>query len=245
MVKLLPATFKWIPKLEDVIEIAGIHPSRVFNVYIFGSRVYGNYDAASDWDIIMVANNSVEAVELNKTVQDEYSYNMNHRFIRYNIHVYTPDRFQKDLDWHRMNNLECIFAPDWAKLKEDKKYEFKLDLKKLRHASSHISSNSWVKCKKKLLVEGEYRTAIKSFFHSIRIPMFATQIARYGKITDFTIANFIWRRLMFEEEAVYDPKTYLPIYRTIERKWNWESLNLEFKITYNLMLSLFRKVTDK
>ena len=240
MVKLLPATFKWVPKLEDVIEIAGIHPSRVFNVYIFGSRVYGNYDAASDWDIIIVANNSVEAIELKETVQDKYSYNMNARFIRYNIHIYTPDRFQKDLDWHRMNNLECIFAPDWAKLKEDKKYEFKLDLKKLRHASSHISSNSWVKCKKKL--DGEYRTAIKSFFHSIRIPMFATQIARYGRITDFTTANFIWRKLMFEE-VVYNPKTYSPEHK--DRRWDWESLNLEFKITYNLMLSLFRKVTDK
>jgi len=236
MVKLLPTTFKWVPKLDDVIKISGLHPSRVFNVTIFGSRVYGNYDSASDWDIIIVANNSVEAIELKETVQDEYSYNLNSRFIRYNIHIYTPDRFQKDLDWHRMNNLECIFAPDWAKLKEDKKYEFNLDLKKLRHASSHISSNSWIKCKKKLLIDDQYRTAIKSFYHSIRIPMFATQIARSGRITDFTTANFIWRRLMFDE---------VPSYQKKDSKWDWDSLNLEFKITYNLMLSLFRKVTDK
>lgn len=235
MVKLLPATFKWVPKLDDVIEISGLHPSKIINVTIFGSQVYGNYDSSSDWDIIIVANNSIEEIEIKKTIQDDYSYNLNNRFIRYNIHIYTPDRFQKDLDQHYMNNLECIFAPDWAKLKEDKEFKLKLDLKKLRHTSSYTSSNSWVKCKKKLLIDGQYHIAIKSFYHSIRIPMFATQIARSGRITDFTIANFIWRRLMFEN--------YLPINK--ERRWNWESLNLEFKITYNLMLSLFRKVTEK
>jgi len=236
MVKLLPATFRWVPKVEDIIKIAEIHPSRVFNVYIFGSQVYGTYDAASDWDIIMVANNSVEAIELKKTVQDEFSYNLQTRTIRYNIHIYTPDRFKKDLEWHRMNNLECIFAPDWAKLKEDKKFDFKINLAKLRHATSHVSSNSWVKCKKKLLIEDEYRTAIKSFYHSIRIPMFAAQIARYGRITDFTAANFIWSKLTYQA---------LPAYQRKDCKWDWDSLNLEFKITYNLMLSLFRRATTK
>jgi predicted nucleotidyltransferase len=236
MVKLLPATFRWVPKLEDVISASGIHPSKIFNVIIFGSQVYGTYDANSDWDIIMVANNSVEAVELNKTVPDEFSYNLQTRNIRYNIHVYTPDRFKKDLEWHRMNNLECIFAPEWAILKEDKKFDFQVNLPKLRHATSHVSSNSWVKCKKKLLIEGEYRTAIKSFYHSIRIPMFAAQIARHGKITDFTAANFIWNRLIFQS---------LPPSQRKDSKWNWNDLNLEFKITYNLMLSLFRSATTK
>jgi predicted nucleotidyltransferase len=232
MVKLLAQSFRWTPKLHDIIEVAGIHPSRVFNVYIFGSQVYGTNDRESDWDIIMVANNSVEAVELNKTVSDKYS--LDNKYIKYNIHVYTPDRFQKDLDWHRMNNLECIFAPEWAKLKEEKEFKFELNLAKLRHATSHVSSNSWVKCKKKL--KDEYRTAIKSFYHSIRIPMFATQIARSGRITDFSIANFIWNRLIFNE---------VPPYQRKDSKWDWDSLNLEFKITYNLMLSLFRRVTSK
>jgi hypothetical protein len=66
--------------------------------------------------------------------------------------------------------------------------------------------------------------------------MFASQIARSGKITDFTAANFIWNRLIFQA---------LPAYQRKDSKWDWNSLNLEFKITYNLMLSLFRKVTTK
>ena len=68
------------PTLETIIKASGLHPSRVFNVYIFGSQVYGTANKDSDWDIIMVANNSVESTELRKGL--------------FNIHVYTPDKFK-------------------------------------------------------------------------------------------------------------------------------------------------------
>lgn len=209
---------KFTPSLDDIIRVSKIHPSRVFNVYLFGSRVYGTSDQKSDWDIIMVANNSVESTEISHPL--------------YNIHILTPNKFQADLDWHRMNALECYFAPEWARLKEDKIFNFKLNKAKLRHATSHISSNSWVKAKKKLEA-GEERIALKSLFHSIRIPMFASQIATNGKIINFEAANFIWTRLIKEEDSFlkgWKPKT----------KWDWNSLVNEFRATHNLMLSMFR-----
>jgi predicted nucleotidyltransferase len=213
-----------IPSFDTIIKASGIHPSRVFNVYIFGSQIYGTANDKSDWDIIMVANNSVESTELRRGL--------------FNIHVYTPNKFKADLDWHRINNLECIFAPDWARLKEtiDFKKDFKLDLNKLRHATSHISSNSWVKCKKKLLVADEYYTGIKSLFHSLRIPMFATQIATTGKINDFTCANWIWDKLTFKDK---------PIYLRSKLKWSWDSLDKEFREVHNSILTDFRKNTPK
>jgi predicted nucleotidyltransferase len=202
------------PTAEDIISASGFHPSRVFCIYIFGSRVYGTSNEKSDWDIIMVANNSVEATELCGLKKGIY-----------NIHVYTPNKFQEDLDWHRINNLECIFAPDWAKLKEDRNWELKFDSAKLRHATSHISSNSWVKAKKKLL-QGDYYQGIKSLFHSIRIPMFATQIATTGKITDFSCANFVWDKIK-------------------SKVWTWEELDKEFGSLNNQVLTEFRKVASK
>jgi len=209
-----------IPKIEDIIRAAKLHPSRVFNIYIFGSRVYGTYNKDSDWDVIMVANNSVESTEIRNGL--------------YNIHVYTPDKFQSDIDWHRPNNLECIFAPNWAILKEDKKFNFKLNLAKLRHASSHVSSNSWVKAKKKLEV-GEYYTGVKSLFHSIRIPMFASQVATDGKISDFECANFVWNKLTFSD---------LPHYMR-NKEWSWSEIETEFKLLHNKVNSDFRKVSPK
>lgn len=197
--------------LSDIINASGIHPSRVFNVTIFGSQVYGTSNSESDWDVIMVANNSVESTEIRRGL--------------FNIHVYTPDKFKADLEWHRINNLECIFAPDWAKLKETIKYDFKLNLPKLRHATSHVSSNSWVKCKKKL-EQDDYHIGVKSLFHSLRIPMFATQVATSGRITDFSCANFIWNKIR-------------------SKRWTWEELDDEFRELRNQVQTDFRKVAEK
>lgn len=203
-----------IPTLETIIKASGIHPSRIFNVYIFGSQVYGTANKDSDWDIIIIANNSVESIELRKGL--------------FNIHVYTPDKFKADLNWHRINNLECIFAPDWAKLKETINFNFKLDAVKLRHATSHISSNSWVKCKKKLLVSNNYYTGVKSLFHSIRIPMFSIQIMKSGKIIDFSCANWIWDKIVFKDNP-----------------WTWGELDSEFRDIRNNILTEFRQLAVK
>jgi len=213
-----------IPTAEEIISASGLHPSRVFCIYIFGSRVYGTSGSNSDWDIIMVANNSVESTELPGLKRGLY-----------NIHVYTPKKFKEDLEWHRINNLECIFAPDWAKLKEDIKWDFKLDSSKLRHAISHISSNSWVKCKKKL-EQGDYYIGIKSLFHSIRIPMFGVQIAKFGKIVDFSEANYIWDDLTFKDK---------PQYLRDKSQWTWSELDKKWRPVVNEVLTDFRKLASK
>jgi predicted nucleotidyltransferase len=201
-----------IPTIEEILSVAKMHPLRVKNIYLFGSRVYGTNTDLSDWDIIIVGNNSVDSLEIKSDLL--------------NIHIYTPKKFQEDLDWHMPKNLECFFSPQWTRLKEDIKFEFKLDLAKLRHAISHVSSNSWVKAKKKLTVADEYQIGIKSLFHSIRIPMFGTQIANFGEIRDFKCANSIWNKIC-------------------EKEWNWDNLDQEFRQQHNSVLSEFRKYAIK
>ena len=61
---------------NDIIRASGIHKSRIFNIFLFGSRIYGTFNKKSDWDVIMVANNSVESSEIRNGL--------------FNIHVYTP-----------------------------------------------------------------------------------------------------------------------------------------------------------
>jgi predicted nucleotidyltransferase len=199
---------------NDIIRLSGIHSSRIFNITVFGSQVYDTANKDSDWDIIMVANNSVESTEIRKGL--------------FNIHVYTPDKFKKDLEWHRINNLECIFAPDWSKLKETIYYkkDFKLDIAKLRHATSHISSNSWVKAKKKITLSDEYHIGIKSLFHSIRIPDFSNQIIEFGYIKDFNSSNHIW-------------------YDLLTNRYNWDELEIKYKPVRNKIMSDFRSVSYK
>lgn len=166
--------------LEHIFKSSKLHSSRIHNIYLYGSRVYGTHQENSDYDVILVANNSVESTEIKHPI--------------YNIHILTPDKFQEDLNWHRPNALECYYALEENKLQENFKFEFKLDKNKLRHSISHTNSNSYVKAKKKLL-QGDYHLGIKSLFHSLRIPMMAIQICEYGKIVDFQEANPIWLEL--------------------------------------------------
>jgi len=213
--------------IDNIIKESGLHKSRVHNIYVFGSRVYETHSDNSDWDIIVVANNSVESIEIKSDL--------------YNIHIYTPKKFQEDLDWHMPKNIECYFAPSWAKLQERIKFDFTLDIKKLRHATSHVSSNSWVKSKKKLEI-GDYHIGIKSLFHSLRIPMFSTQLINTGHI-DFTSANFIWNKLNRVDEN-WCHYSDLPSANSY-KSWNWEELDLEFRELRNNILTEFRKVTEK
>jgi len=203
-----------IPTASDIILHSGLHPKRVYNIYVFGSRVYKTNSENSDWDIIVVANNSVEAIEL--------------KLEKYNIHIYTPDKFKEDLEWHRINNLECIYAPTWAKIQENIHYDLDIDLPKLRHAISHVSSNSWVKAKKKISQnnDDDYYIGVKSLFHSLRIPMFGTQVATKGTIYDFEVANPIWEKL-------------------VSKEWTWNELDSEFRELRNSILTDFRKVCEK
>lgn len=197
--------------IKEILDTAKIHPYRAISAYVYGSRVYGTSDENSDWDISLIAKTSVEAIE----VKTE----------RFNIHVYTWDRWVADLEWHNPKNLECHYAPNDAILLEKQRHNLIINEARLRHAVCHVSSNSWVKARKKM-EGGEYRTGVKSLFHSIRIPMFGTQVARTGSIGDFSCANSVWEEIN-------------------SNQWDWMSLDERFRKERNSVLTEFRKVAAK
>ena len=200
-----------IPTAEEVIKRSKIHPVRVKNIYVFGSQVYGTTTHNSDWDFIMVANTP-------NTNQEIYSGD-------FNIHVMTEDQFLKNLKDHHSSSVEAFFTPKEFRLQEDVKFDWNPNIPSLRHSFSHISSNSWVKAKKKM-EQGDYYIGVKSLFHSLRIPIFGIQIAQTGSIYDFSEANYIHDKIFSKE-------------------WNWDELDLEFRPLRNSILTDFRNVTTK
>lgn len=197
---------------DSIIQSSGLHPKRIFNIYIFGSQVYGTSNSASDIDVIIVANNSVNCLEIKGE--------------KYNIHIYTPQEFQKELDNHNIKMLECLFAPDWAKIKEDLKFTLTINKRRLRHFISRAVSNSWIKAKKKINVENDYKKGIKSLFHSLRMVDFGIQISQSGTIIDFSSSNDIW-------------------FQITKRNWTFEELDNHFRSLLNQRMSQFRKLTLK
>lgn len=201
-----------IPTAQEVIKRAKLHPTRVKAIYIFGSRVYGTSDYQSDWDFRVIANTPNTNQEIKSG--------------DFNIHIQTPDHFQKLLDDHNPGALECYFAPSKFKILDNHNFDFNLVIPRLRHNFSHTSSNSWVKCKKKLQ-QGDYYVGIKSLFHSLRIPLFGQQIAETGKINDYSCGNFIWDKIKTKPD------------------WTWDELDSEFRNLRNNINSDFRNLTHK
>lgn len=180
------------------------------NIYRFGSHVYGTNHQSSDDDFIKVS--------------DEYIISDN-----VNIKIYSPSQFQYLLDNHDISALECYFLPDNKIVKKEMNFDFALDKQKLRTSISLISSNSWVKGKKKLIVIGDYDVylGIKSVFHSLRILSYGIQIAREGKIIDYGCVNYIFHDLvrMSEEDSS------ITLWNAIDNKYRkvFNSLSSEFK----------------
>ena len=200
-----------IPTAEEVIKRSKIHPVRVKNIYVFGSQVYGNINSNSDWDFIMIANTP--------------STNQEIRSGDFNIHVMTEEQFLKNLKEHHSSSVEAFFTPKEFRLQEDVKFDWNPNIPSLRHSFSHISSNSWVKAKKKM-EQGDYYIGVKSLFHSLRIPIFGIQIAQTGSIYDFSVANYIHDKIFSKE-------------------WTWNELDTEFRPLRNSILTDFRNLTTK
>lgn len=175
---------------------------QILKVYPYGSVVYGCHTPQSDTDFIVVVASDEDIYY--SVSEDDSDYT-----------VYSRKTFIEKIREHHISALECIFQqPDDPFLRY-----FKYDSEKLRRNISAISSNSFVKCKKKMR-EGEEYIGKKSMFHSLRILMFGIQIANYNRIVDYTIANEL-----------------LP---TIMNMKDWEEIKLMNQPIFNDLKSAFK-----
>ncbi len=195
--------------IEDIIKATGVHPLKVKNVYLYGSRVYGTSRENSDYDIIFIASHLLEHEEKRATVNGALL----------NIHIITPDKFLNDLKIHNIMNLECLFAPAWARLQEKTVLPIEINIKKLIKNNLAQSYSSWQGGKMKLDKYDIYR-AQKSIFHSLKMLMFANQIAEHGKIVDFSEANYLHSEICDCDEIdwEYYREKYLPLKIQLEDK---------------------------
>ncbi len=187
----------------------------VFSIYRFGSHVYGTNTEHSDEDFIIVVDKFFDTEDIN-------------------IQAYTTTQFQHATDNHEIQALECLFVGFGLTIKEEFRPKFTLDVKKLRPAISTITSNSYVKGKKKLIIAGDYEPhlAIKSVFHSFRILDFGIQIAQHGSIIDYKSMNWL----------LADLKKMSALY---QRQELWDMIETKYKSTFNTMNTAFKKLCPK
>lgn len=185
----------------------------ILSLFAYGSRVYGTADEDSDRDYICVIDKETDEVKNQSQLNFEDG----------DITFYMEEYFKELLKNHEISAIECVFEKlmvyNPQKQAEYKEY-FKsvYNPQKLRESLSKKASNSWVKGKKKIVVEKDYnwRVAIKSIFHAIRILNYGWQIAvTGGNIFAFGMVNEVYFRLkQIPEGTDYSvlKKEFQPIY---------------------------------
>lgn len=198
-------------KIEDVLK-----DENVISLFKYGSHVYGTNNEHSDNDLIMVVINGT-------TLSDEFLKNFNQFG---DLTIYDESEFQNQINNHEISVLECLFLDKKDIYKNNKDWNFNLNLQTLRSSISGKASNSWVKAKKKFIVEKDYNPYIgqKSAWHALRILNFGTQIATFGKINNY--------------------QELTPLYKDI-LSLDWEGINNKYKSLYNELASKFREVAPK
>jgi len=189
---------------DRIIQMCDIIPERIWNIYMYGSRVYGTHRNDSDYDFVVTASSLHKHKEINDG--------------EFNVHIWTLDAF-RDMVWmHDMGALECFYAQQSAIILEKSPIKFRYSAHKMKWAALSKSHKSWVNGKIKLR-ECDILRAQKSIFHSLRILDFAKQILSHDKIVDFSSMNHIWKEIENEGEAewAYYRKRYLPMKFVLEQ----------------------------
>ena len=189
----------------------GIPNHRIWNIYLYGSRVYGTNTAQSDYDFLVLVSSQ----------NDHREYNDG----KCNIHAKNYDIFKDELWDYNMLAMECIYAPPFAKIQET--MDFKQNMSKIYRRESAIelkrqslsqSHAAWVRAKM-MLVGSDIHRGMKSAWHSLRILMFARQILEKGEIYNFSEANEIWDEVKGSSEVDWRgfKDMLLPRKRELER----------------------------
>lgn len=182
----------------------------------YGSRVYGTHTDRSDYDfLILTTDNSTITDEAPLAVKD-----VDYKFL--NVTSFQAALYEQDI-----SVIEAYLTPPLFNDCIQPLFDFKVNPTLLRHSVSKKSSNSWVKCKKKLTVEeGQEDIGMKSMFHAFRMVNFSIQLVETGTIYDFSQANHFWKDIQ-------------------EIGPDWQKLETIMKPKYNNILSEFRKVAPK
>lgn len=192
-----------------------LQDDNIIAIYQYGSYVYGTNSEKSDKDSIVVLEDTEKSKEFIEELKKEYD-----------VNVYSRKDFERMIYEHEISALECLFLKDEFILKYHQ-WDFSLDLPTLRNSVSQKSSNSWVKAKKKFIVQKDYAPYIgqKSAWHAIRMLDFGTQIAQHGSIIDYSTKNELLKEILTCS--------------------TWEDIDTQFRKEYNETASLFRQFAPK
>lgn len=189
--------------------------------FVYGSQLYQTTTKDSDTDVCLIG-----GIDTSNESWESDSYNIDSATFNQMLIDHHPTMLEGySLQFHE--NMKQLFS-----FSEDVTLD--INLQQLRTTHSHVSSNAFVKAKKKLTVSEDYNryVSMKSLFHSLRILRFGTQIAIHGHIVEFSECQWLFREIQRDYEANSDEDVL-------------ELIKSKYKRLQNEYATTFRKYAPK
>lgn len=189
----------------------------VLALFDYGSFVYGTHSEKSDRDFIMVVKDEADDFKNVDSLKEK----------NIDITIHRLNQFKKLIEEHEISALECLFLDSRHVHKKNVDMEFHLHKPTLRNSISAKSSNSWVKAKKKFIIQEDYNPYIgqKSAWHALRMLDFGAQIGTNDKIIRYDSCNDLLTKLLNCN--------------------SWQEIDENFRLIYNKKSSDFKLVAPK
>jgi len=179
---------------EVLFEAIGINISSVQSAHIQGSRLYGVDNFDSDWDLAVISTDVVGHRFLEASIDGN----------EFDVHLYSKQEFQNRLNNHEMRELEFLSHPEKFFIINNKSFSVELDSDKLVNKVKLESDELWNRAKFILDSDGIQYVALKNIWHSFRFLIFAEQILKDGKITDFSAANYLYESIINSKQSNFE-----------------------------------------
>lgn len=196
---------------EEICEKLGIDINDVWNIYPYGSQIYGTADELSDHDYIIVykqsllpsgsfKDNAISSVDY--TIQGT---------------CYSRGGFIDAINNYQMPALEAIFLPDDMIVK--KTFNFKLnkvDSKQFTKKVITLASASWHNAVLSFK-DNNHPYVGKNIYHALRILNFGIQIKIHGRIIDYGSMNDIKNKI-YDDNYICEPKDWYEYFLNLQKQ---------------------------
>lgn len=233
------------------------------SLFSYGSTVY-KHKHPDDYDYIVVLDENIQGLgdvfcedkegAFSKIEKIDDVFCVKGETVSIQITFYTFEEFISMIESNEITALECLSLMCVSIFIENEDILFDISKnlftyrnendffsqKKLRSSISKKASNSYVKAKKKLIIEEDFhlKTSLKSLWHSFRMVGFGLQMAmnRTSEIDYFDIANDLYLE-MAEDYLDYSS------FKTNEAFWQF--IHEKYQPRHNALMSLFRQYALK
>jgi Nucleotidyltransferase domain len=163
------------PEHQRLLAIVKQPDGAVRAAFRVGSRVYGTAGPRSDHDYVVVLASPAQRQDL--------------LFAEgVNVTLHGVRSFEAALNDGSVFAFEALFAPPPHRIKEPvPPFSYRLDRKKLCDSAVARSTSDYEKARKRFAEE--LGPSKKKLFHALRVPLFALELARTGKIESFGAAG--------------------------------------------------------